>query len=204
MKTHDRSGRASPASGQRRRQILDGALSCFMKHGFEATTIERIRHSSGASHGSIYHHFGSKEAIALALYKEGMHEYQERMLKELRKQTNPEAGIRAIIACHMQWIAADHDRALYLTRTGTAEASGETAACIAGVNREFFHAVYEWFKPYIDRGEMAQVPEDLYVSLILGSTTHFARHWLAGRETVDLTKAAEVFTAAAWKSLRAH
>ena len=51
---------------------------------------------------------------------------------------------------------------------------------------------------------MAQVPEDLYVSLILGSTTHFARHWLAGRETVDLTKAAEVFTAAAWKSLRAH
>lgn len=191
------------ATGQRRRQILDGALRCFTQHGFDATTMEQIRNTSGASHGSIYHHFGSKEAIALALYVEGMHEYQERMMRELRKQTSGEAGIRAIIACHMKWIAEDRSRALYLTRTGTAEASGATAAHIAEVNREFFRTIYEWFQPYVERGEMIEVPEDLYATLILGPTTHFARHWLAGRESVALDEAAEIFAAAAWKSLRA-
>lgn len=188
-------------TGRRRRQILDGALRCFTKHGFDATTMEQIRHSSGASHGSIYHHFGSKEAIALALYEEGMREYQQRMLAVLGKQTTVKGGIRAVIACHMDWIAEDRERALYLTRTGMAEATGATALRIAAINHAFFHSLYEWFKPYVERGEMVRAPEDLYVSLILGATTHFARHWLAGREKVDLTKAAEVFTAAACKAL---
>lgn len=191
------------ATGQRRRQILDGAMRCFTEHGFDATTMEQIRNTSGASHGSIYHHFGSKEAIALALYVEGMHEYQERIVRELRQQTSAEAGIRAIIGCHMKWIAEDSSRALYLTRTGMAEASGETATRIAEANREFFRAIHEWFQPYIERGEMIRVPDDLYVSLILGPTTHFARHWLAGRETVDLNQAADIFAAIAWKSLQA-
>lgn len=191
-----------PATGQRRRQILDGALRCFMKHGVDATTMEQIRDVSGASHGSIYHHFGSKEAIALALYAEGMHEYQQRIVKELQRQKSAEAGICAIIGCHMKWIAEDRDRALYLTRVGTAEASGATAARIAEINRAFFHALHDWLRPFIERGEIVAVPEDLYVSLILGPTTHFSRHWLAGRETIDPRKAADVFAAAAWNALR--
>lgn len=188
-------------TGRRRREILDGALRCFTRQGFDATTIEQIRHSSGASHGSIYHHFGSKEAIALALYEEGMREYQQRMLTALKKQTTIEGGIRAVITCHMHWIAEDRDRALYLTRTGMTETTGTTALRIAAINRDFFHSLYEWFRPFVERGEMIKAPEDLYVSLILGASTHFARHWLAGREKVDLPKAVEVFTAAACKAL---
>src|SRR5438034_9109023 len=113
MKTHDPARRATH---RRRRQILDGALSCFIKHGFEATTIEQIRVTSGASHGSIYHHFGSKEAIALALYVEGMHEYQQQVLTQLERQSTAAHGIRAMIAAHLEWVMAHPARALYLTR----------------------------------------------------------------------------------------
>src|SRR5262245_26592217 len=91
----------------RRRQILDAALQCFLRQGIEATTMENIRDASGASHGSIYHHFGSKEAIALALYEEGMHDYQDAVLTQLAKQTTVEDGIRALIATHLRWTASD-------------------------------------------------------------------------------------------------
>ena len=50
-----------------------------------ATTIfEDVRMRSGASVGSIYHHFGSKEGIAGALYLAGMRVTRPAPLDALR------------------------------------------------------------------------------------------------------------------------
>jgi AcrR family transcriptional regulator len=190
-----------PPTKPRRRQILDAALNCFLEQGFESTTIEQIRQASGASHGSIYHHFGNKEAIALALYTEGMHEYQADILARLAGQTTTRGGIRAVISGHLEWTAAHPDRALFLTRVGMADASKEASAHIAEVNQEFFRAVHDWLRPFITAGEIILVPAVLYVPLILGPTTHFARHWLAHRMALDMSEVAETFATIAWKSL---
>ena len=54
--------RSATLSGERRRtEILDAALRCFDRRGVTATTIEDIRAESGASIGSIYHQFTSKD-----------------------------------------------------------------------------------------------------------------------------------------------
>src|SRR5215470_14374357 len=70
----------SAASERRRKSILDAALACFLERGVAATTTEEIRDRSGASIGSIYHHFGDKEGLAGALYVEGIRSYQEGFL----------------------------------------------------------------------------------------------------------------------------
>jgi AcrR family transcriptional regulator len=185
----------------RRQSILDAALTCFLEQGFDATTMEQIRQASGASHGSIYHHFGSKEAIALALYVEGLHDHRATIFARLQTQTTARDGIRAIITAHLESVAANPDRALFLTRTDLADASEETAQRIAEVNQEYFRAIYDWLRPFIDRGEVIRVPAALYVPLIVGPAAHFARHWLAQRMALDLQEVAETFAAAAWKSL---
>jgi len=51
----------------RRRQILDGARSCFTRHGYEGATVRRLEQATGLSRGAIFHHFGDKEALFLAL-----------------------------------------------------------------------------------------------------------------------------------------
>ncbi len=56
----------------RRAQILQAALACFLEKGVAGTSIAEIRRRSGASTGSIYHFFPSKEAIAVALYLDGL------------------------------------------------------------------------------------------------------------------------------------
>jgi AcrR family transcriptional regulator len=190
------------ASAVRRRQILAAALDCFLRQGFEATTVEHIRDSSGASHGSIYHHFGSKEAIALALYEEGMQAYQQTVLEQLHRQNTAEQGVRALVTAHLRWTAADPNYSLYLTRVGTANASENTAERITAVNREFPRAVYDWLTPFIDRGEILRLPPELYVPLILGPAAHLARHWLLGRVEGDLVGQADVLADMAWRALR--
>ncbi|MEN8240040.1 MAG: TetR/AcrR family transcriptional regulator, partial [Actinomycetota bacterium] len=67
----------------RRQAILQAALESFADTGYDATSIEEICRLSGSSVGSFYHHFGSKEGIAAALYEEGIIAYQEGLLEPL-------------------------------------------------------------------------------------------------------------------------
>lgn len=197
-----RKARAPRATtGKRRRQILDAALNCFLRHGFDGTTMDLIRSASGASHGSIYHHFGSKEAIALALYVEGMRDYQAGIEAALREARSAREGVQRTIRFHLEWTAADRNRALYLTRAGTADVTGDTAAAITKVNQDFFRLIGDWIEPYVERGEIVDMPSDVYASLVLGPAAHLCRHWLAGRITIDLMSAAGHLAQAAWRSL---
>ena len=52
---------------QRREEILAGALTCFARSGFRATSIEDIVRESKLSVGAIYSYFPSKEELFLAL-----------------------------------------------------------------------------------------------------------------------------------------
>ena len=51
----------------RRRQILDGARACFAAYGYEGATVRRLEQVIGLSRGAIFHHFGDKDTLFLAL-----------------------------------------------------------------------------------------------------------------------------------------
>lgn len=53
-----------------RQLILDTALQMFVERGYFATSVHDIRKHAGLSVGAIYHHFGTKEALARALYED--------------------------------------------------------------------------------------------------------------------------------------
>lgn len=50
-------------------RILDAAADVFRAHGFTAATIGDVVTASGASIGSIYHHFGGKCELFLAVHE---------------------------------------------------------------------------------------------------------------------------------------
>jgi TetR/AcrR family transcriptional repressor of nem operon len=47
-------------------RFLDAALRVIRTQGYEATTVEDICEAAGLTKGSFFHHFESKEALALA------------------------------------------------------------------------------------------------------------------------------------------
>jgi AcrR family transcriptional regulator len=51
----------------RRDQIIDAAITCFVRRGIRATTMAEIIAESGLSSGAIYGYFDSKQALALAV-----------------------------------------------------------------------------------------------------------------------------------------
>lgn len=61
-----RSG-AATADGVRRAEILETAAGLFASAGYVGTSLKAVADASGILPGSLYHHFASKEAIALEL-----------------------------------------------------------------------------------------------------------------------------------------
>jgi AcrR family transcriptional regulator len=60
----------SPASSERRGQILGVAARLFAEQGVARTTVREIGDATGVFSGSLYHYFESKEAIAAEIISE--------------------------------------------------------------------------------------------------------------------------------------
>jgi AcrR family transcriptional regulator len=191
------------ASETRRAQILQAALECFTSQGVDSTTIEDIRTRSGASIGSIYHHFGSKEDLAIALYIEGLRSYQDGFVRKLTRHRDAAAGIRAVVEYHLDWVSTSPDWARYLLYLREAEVITSAESALEAINRPFVTAMMDWLEPHIEAGTIVSLPQDLYQPIIVGPLHQFSRQWLAGRGASNIAEAQKVLAEAVWQALRA-
>ncbi len=53
----------------KKQQLLDAALTLFVKQGIYATSTASIAKTAGVATGTLFHHFPSKDALVLELYK---------------------------------------------------------------------------------------------------------------------------------------
>ncbi|MCK2242068.1 MULTISPECIES: TetR/AcrR family transcriptional regulator [unclassified Crossiella] len=84
----------------RRRQILDGARSCFARFGYEGATVRRLEEATALSRGAIFHHFRDKESLFLALAEDDAHRMAQvvaeqglvQVMRELLKHESHDGG----------------------------------------------------------------------------------------------------------------
>lgn len=74
---------------KKKREILDSALVCFAKKGFQVATVDDIVEHSGISKGAIYNYFKSKDEIYLELMKTSTRESFESFKEMLSTIPNP-------------------------------------------------------------------------------------------------------------------
>jgi AcrR family transcriptional regulator len=195
-----------PVANERRERpsaILAAALECFDERGFAATTIDEIRARSGASIGSIYHHFGSKELIAAELYVSGLRAYQEGLGRALEQRLqDAEAGIRAVVRHHLRWVERNPRLARFLMNRRETELRLATDARVRELNREFFPRVAAWLKRHVEAGAIRPLPNDLWEPVLLGPCQELARLWLAERTRISLRAAERELAGSTWRAVK--
>jgi len=181
----------------RRQEILDAALAAFSERGFATATIDDVRKGSGASIGSIYHHFGGKEDLADALYFEALRDYQAGIHETLRRNRDARRGVQGLVRHHLRWVATHPDLARWLIGwRGGGEAVKE-------LNRDLIRAMNDWLRPHVDAGRVRELPLDLTYVILIGPAQEFARQWLEGRLRASMKDAERTLPAAAWSALDA-
>src|SRR5215469_6078289 len=72
-------------TAETRRAMLDAAREVFGKQGFAEASVAAVVERAGSSVGSLYHHFGGKTELFLALWEDHQASHEERASSSVAK-----------------------------------------------------------------------------------------------------------------------
>ncbi len=119
-----------------RELVLDAAERVMAEDGFEATTLARVVAESGIPESSVYHYYGSKDGILLALMKRGAERFFADLPDPDRRSGRAAEHLRLVVTTSGERLAHHHNFlrllivfAIQPPRTG----DGEIAAVVEHV-----------------------------------------------------------------------
>jgi len=80
---------------ERRAEIIEAALSCFMRKGYANTTMDDIVAESGLSKGTLYWYFDGKEDLFEAALLSIFDSLAQKSLEDMEAQTAADQQLRA-------------------------------------------------------------------------------------------------------------
>ena len=184
-----------------REALLDAALAAFSERGYGSTTMTDVRRAAGASTGSLYHHFPTREHLAAAVWLDALGQFQDGFAKALRRSRDAEAGVRAGVRFHLRWVREHPDLARLLLSDQDPAVRRAAAAELEERNARFFAAVRDWHAGHVEQGALRDLPFELIYALWLGPAQELARLWLAGATPRPPDRAAKHLADGAWAAL---
>ncbi|MFQ5771809.1 MAG: TetR/AcrR family transcriptional regulator [bacterium] len=94
--------------------VIDAALSLFMRKGIKATTTRDIAHRAGISEGTIYRHFESKEELAEIIFQQNVDYFWKFLTGYLKKNTGPEEMLKAFVEGYFEFSRKEQRRYSFL------------------------------------------------------------------------------------------
>jgi AcrR family transcriptional regulator len=187
-----------------RTRVLQAADALIARHGYDGFSIGDLVAASGVSSGSIYHHFGAKDAVLAALLLTAVEQYQEQVLSILDAHADDaRGGVHAVVAAHLTWMAEHRREAgLLLTHRDTV-AAGSGRDRLRTLNRRFLSRTAAWLKAQADAGKLPAVDVETAHAIVFAPAQEVSKLWLAGRIRTPPTRFATPLSAAAWAGLLA-
>jgi len=168
-------------SPDRREEVLAAAAECFMRRGYEATSMDDVADMLGATKGRVYHHFRSKpelffevfrRAIFILIREAGVHETGPGTAADRLRRMS-----RAHILCMMETQAFQRNLTLGvdLYRFGeTSEEHKATLEDLMNLRRSYEDAFRRTFAAGAADGSMKALDPSLAMRTLLG-----AINWVA-------------------------
>jgi AcrR family transcriptional regulator len=159
-------------TGATQQRILDAATEVFATRGFSAATMADVVAGSAASIGSIYHHFGGKNELFLAIFEQ-MANAVDRRIDAAMEQAGFEAGTdadpRRIFEIHVRAYLEAMWENRRLARVLT---SGDTPAGFEVVRRDRMQAAFRsWMAVLeLDKSMRGQVLSGVLVATMAESS----------------------------------
>ena len=132
--------------------VLQRAIACFHKHGYEATSIQMLSHAMDLRRASMYATFGYKHALfeaALSRYASGVIAH---IVGRLEQARHPVREIRAVLQDVATAAATDPERRGCLVTNSAAELGGHDPG-VTGVLCRVFKQIEDGFYRALRRAQ---------------------------------------------------
>lgn len=155
-----------------RRKILDAAYCEYGKNGILASRTDDVARAAGVSHGSIFAHFESQEALICAV----IWDFGQRIAQRTHDLAYRYAGLREILTAHLQGIAEFEDFYFRLVTESTLLPVG-CRDCFVMVQSAISLHLSEAEKQEMELGTIRPMPQHLLFNTWIG----LIHYYLANR-----------------------
>jgi AcrR family transcriptional regulator len=183
-------------------RILAEALRVHAERGHDGFTMKAVIAATGMSSGSLYHHFGSFDGLAAALYARCMAELLDALLDALDGITDAQAGVEAVTRAYLRFTRERSDAARFVHASAYAAFLPEHAATLVESKAPRIARLIAWMAPHVAAGRVARLSPAMMEMLLIGPVAETARRWLSAPDAVDLDEAAAVLPPRIWRSLQ--
>lgn len=90
-------GRSQPRGAATRADIVHVARRLISEHGYHSTGIADIQTATGLTKGAFYHHFRTKEELALAVLEAAQEDYANHLLEPVMMGPSPGRRFAAML-----------------------------------------------------------------------------------------------------------
>lgn len=193
--------RAHKASPDRRADIMVAAREIFLKHGVDAARIEDICDLSGASVGSLYHHFGDKGRLASRVYLAALEKYLSELEQYLIPCGDAAHLIRGIVTYHLDWCRDNNGWARYLLNMRDV-VSTQDEASLTALNKRYLKKIIKQVEIFAANGQIKSLPRYLYLPLVLGPLAELSRQYINGKQEHIPDHARDALIDVIWDGLK--
>ncbi len=186
--------------------ILEAALHLFAEQGVDETSTDLVRRRAGVSNGSLFHYFPTKQSLVATLYLQILSEHQTFVLRALERESesDPAAGIRALVKAHLDWVAKNASKARLLHQLRRSEFVAAAAENVAALNKQLWEGIRNWIAPHVKAGRVRDLPPELFAAILLGPTMEFTRAWLRRPGAKGMRRAADLLAETTWCAIQAR
>ncbi|MGL9617966.1 TetR/AcrR family transcriptional regulator [Bradyrhizobium sp. U531] len=151
-----------------RKKLLTAARQEFARHGFAGARVDEIAMRAGVNKQLVYHYFGDKDALYLAVLEWVYEDIREQERKLNLEGLPPEKAIRRLIEASFDHLAANPDFIVLLNdenRGGARHVRGSTRleAMHSPLVRSVSHILHEGVRAGVFRKGID--PVQLYISI---------------------------------------
>jgi AcrR family transcriptional regulator len=178
--------------------ILRTALHLFTTEGFFNTSIQDIQRAANVSIGSIYHHFGSKEQIAKALYQQVLLEMEQLVEQTFQAHGDAKSRCRYLIEQMLRLTDADPQTMQFVLYARHRELMPDSQPICSS---RPFQRIRQMVEEGIEAGEIRAIDPWVAASSLFGGAFRMIQLKLDGMLEQRLQSYAEQLWDAAWRSV---
>jgi AcrR family transcriptional regulator len=184
----------------RRETILAAALLLFTERGYSAVGVDEIRRASRASIGSIYHHFGDKEGVAVALFCRALRGWISATLA-VGEDVPARDAIHATLQHTVAWALTNPELYRFMEETRFLAHRAARDSEVAAVLAEARGRGQTRLARFVAEGSITALPWDVAQSVIFGPAHDYLELRLAGAADTSPEEAVPLLAECAWRAL---
>jgi len=161
---------------QRRRQIMQAALTVFALHGFHGATVRLICREAGLTERYLYEAFDNLDELFDAVWEEEAQKLEVSLAEAGTRHDDPDRRLRAVLTAYFSHLSANREVAQVLLIEGYSASKNMESTVRRGIYS--FTDMVRDVLPVLDRlPRKSGLNAELLATALVGAISQLAMRW---------------------------